>query len=66
MPVPRPTRKEEKDDFISRCIRQLSEIDIDRPHDQIVAICYSQWRRYGKRGVRGGDRSGGNKRPLWK
>ena len=64
MPVPTPRKNEQRNAFISRCIRELSRLDPERPRDQIIAICYSKWRAEGKRGVRGGDRGGPRKRPL--
>jgi len=49
MPITTPKKGEEKNDFISRCIKQTSEVDVDRPQEQIIAICYSQWREYEER-----------------
>ena len=43
MPI-RPRSGEEKDAFISRCMKELSESDTDRPQDQKVAICMTAWR----------------------
>jgi len=43
MPVPKPEDGEDKKTFISRCIRQLSEEDPEKPKDEISAICYTQW-----------------------
>jgi hypothetical protein len=43
-PIPSPRSGESEDDFISRCIATLSEVDSDRPRDQVAAICYRQWR----------------------
>lgn len=44
MPVPSPSPGEDRDTFISRCIRSLHESDKNRPNEQLVAICFSQWR----------------------
>jgi chorismate mutase len=49
MPIPRPRKKEKTTDFISRCISVLSHIDTKRPQEQIVAICYAQARKHGRR-----------------
>ena len=46
MPVPIPRSNEEKDAYISRCIKRLHDIDSDRPNDQIIAMCYSIWRKH--------------------
>jgi len=45
MPVPKPAAGESEDDFISRCISALHKTDPDRPDDQIIAMCFSTWRR---------------------
>lgn len=45
MPVPKPRKDEEKDDFIGRCISSLHKTDPDRPDDQIIAMCFSTWRK---------------------
>jgi len=44
MPVPKPKPNESQQEFISRCISEMHDIDPDRPHDQIIAICYTAWR----------------------
>lgn len=44
MPVPKPKPDESQQEFISRCISEMHDIDPDRPQDQIIAICYTQWR----------------------
>ncbi|RLC36046.1 hypothetical protein DRH29_05315 [candidate division Kazan bacterium] len=46
MPIPKPHKNEKEKEFISRCIKELKEIDKNRPIDQIVAICYSQYKKY--------------------
>jgi len=45
MPVPTPRRGETQNAFVSRCIRELSHTDPDRPRNQIIAMCYDSWRR---------------------
>jgi len=42
--VPEPSGDEERDAFISRCIRSLKHEDPSRSDEQAAAICYSQWR----------------------
>ncbi len=64
MPIPTPSGKEERDAFVSRCIKTLSKRDPDRPRKQVIAICYTAWREKGKKGVRGGDRGGSHSRQL--
>ena len=43
MPLPTPSSGESQNDFVSRCISFL-EHEGDRPHEQIQAICFAQWR----------------------
>ena len=45
MPIPVPKSKEEKKNFIPRCISTLKEKDPKLSHSQIVAICFDTWRR---------------------
>jgi len=45
MPVPTPRPGETQNQFTSRCISTLTRSDPERPRDQIIAICFSQWRR---------------------
>jgi hypothetical protein len=41
MPLPKPSDKEEKDEFVSRC---MSEIKTEFPdQDKRLAVCFSQW-----------------------
>lgn len=40
MPLPNETEKE----FLPRCIKYMHDEGKDRPHDQIVAICYQLYR----------------------
>ena len=49
MPVPTPGKNEPKEKFIGRCIRTLEKEDPDRPHKQIIAICFSKWREKDKK-----------------
>lgn len=44
MPVPEPQSGETQSDFISRCMSQLADEDPQRPNQQRLAICFSQWR----------------------
>ncbi len=46
MPMPKPNKKKEKkQEFVSRCIANLTREEQDRFPDskQRAAICYSQW-----------------------
>jgi len=45
LPVPEPRSGESESDFIGRCISALHKTDPDRTDDQIIAMCYSTWRR---------------------
>jgi len=45
MPIPSPQGNEEKDKFISRCIRTVSKADPERERDQVIAMCIGQWNR---------------------
>ena len=49
MPIPTPRAKEETQDFISRCIQEMHHIDPNRAHNQIIAICYAEARRMGRK-----------------
>ena len=42
MPLPTPNKGEKRSDFVSRCMSQIG--DEDKPQDQKLAICYSQWK----------------------
>lgn len=44
MPVPEPHSGETQDQFIGRCMSQLADEDPDRPNQQRLAMCFSQWR----------------------
>lgn len=43
MPIPGPEKNEEKNKYISRCIKFL--MDEGRPQKQALAICYDIWRK---------------------
>ena len=45
MPMPKPKKKENKQEFVSRCIADLTRKEEDRfpSVKQRAAICYSQW-----------------------
>ena len=49
MPIPTPRPKEETQDFISRCIKEMYHIDPNRARNQITAICYAEARRMGRK-----------------
>lgn len=40
MPIPNPKSSENKTDFITRCVSQISS---EYPQDQSIAICISSW-----------------------
>jgi HK97 family phage prohead protease len=46
MPLPSPTKNEKREDFISRCMNIIK--DENKPQDQKIAICYSQWKTKSK------------------
>lgn len=39
----KPTKGEKKSAFIGRCVSEMSHVDKERDHDQIVAMCYTSW-----------------------
>ena len=45
MPIPKPKKNEEKNEFISRCISTLSDMKEFKDNDQRIAVCFSQWER---------------------
>lgn len=45
MPLPTPNNGEEKNDFISRCTSEISDMGEFNDNKQRVAVCYSQWKR---------------------
>lgn len=45
MDIPLPQLKEEKKDYIPRCIATLKEEDPKLSHSQRVAVSFDTWRR---------------------
>lgn len=45
LPIPTPKPKEDQKTFIPRCISAVHDADPNRPQKQIIAICYSAWRK---------------------
>lgn len=45
MPLPTPNSGEEKQDFISRCVSEISDKGEFDSNKQRVAVCYSQWEK---------------------
>lgn len=45
MPIPKPRKGESSKEFISRCVSSLHDTDPNRPNKQIVAICFSTYRK---------------------
>lgn len=43
MPIPKPHKREKRNDFLPRCIRTISGEYSN--HNQAIAICESQWER---------------------
>lgn len=49
MPIPKPSKKESKNDFISKCMGDKT-MNKDYPDQaQRAAICYSQWKNKKKK-----------------
>jgi len=44
MPLPKPNKDENKDDFISRCMKNDVMNKEYSDNSQRAAVCYSQWR----------------------
>ena len=44
MPLPKPHKNENKDDFISRCMGDNVMNEEYPDNSQRAAVCYSQWR----------------------
>ena len=44
MPIPTPKSKEKKNDFVQRCVRELSKDAKYKENDQRLAVCYEQWK----------------------
>lgn len=64
MPLPSPNKGESQNDFVSRCMSSDMMKSEFPDQKQRVAVCYSQWRKGGTKGIRGGDRGGSHSRPL--
>lgn len=43
MPVTRPRKDEERHSFMRRCMAELQSSTVDRPRNQMLAICMSAW-----------------------
>lgn len=43
MPLPTPKDNESKNEFISRCISELTRMDEFKSKAQRIAVCYTQW-----------------------
>lgn len=43
MPLPTPKDNESKNEFISRCISELTHMDEFKSKAQRIAVCYTQW-----------------------
>lgn len=43
MPLPTPNENESKNEFISRCISVLTNMNEFKSKSQRIAVCYSQW-----------------------
>jgi hypothetical protein len=43
MPIPSPKNKENKNDFVSRCVSELSKSEEFKTQDQRLAVCYKQF-----------------------
>lgn len=44
MPLPKPKNKENRGEFVSRCIKDLSDKGEMKDNNQRIAICYTQWK----------------------
>lgn len=53
MPIPKPTAAESQNDYVGRC---MSEISGEYPQDQAVAICISTYRREGMKKIKSTDK----------
>ncbi len=61
MPLPRPSKNEKQDEFISRCAGDTM-MNKDFPETkQRVAVCYSQWKQAKKKKVA----KGSDEDPTW-
>jgi len=48
MPIPKPNKKEKKEDFISRCMGNKVMNKEYKDSEQRSAVCYSQWQKKNK------------------
>lgn len=53
MPIPKPSASESQNDYVGRC---MSEISGEYPQDQAVAICISTYRREGMKKIKDTDK----------
>jgi uncharacterized protein len=51
MPIPKPTKDEKQDEFISRCMGDGVMVKDYPDEKQRAAICYTQWDKRGKRSI---------------
>jgi len=59
MPIPKPSNKEQKDKFISRCMESLK--NEKAPQAQKLAICYTTYKNSKRKKQMKGD----NSEPDW-
>jgi hypothetical protein len=59
MPIPVPSPKQSRDEYISKCMHALK--DEKRPQDQKIAICFSQWKKAKKKK----KSKGSSEEPKW-
>lgn len=57
MPLPTPTRDENREDFISRCMANRTMRREFKQREQRLAVCNGQWRRGQRQQREGGDES---------
>jgi HK97 family phage prohead protease len=48
MPLRKPKKGESQADWMKYCMHELAQSETDRPQDQMVAICLTQWREKDK------------------
>lgn len=46
MPLPTPRKDEKESAFISRCVSMETKAAPERDRKQVIAMCYSQWRKH--------------------
>lgn len=44
MPLPKPNKRENRGDFVSRCIQELNDKGEMKDNNQRIAVCYTQWK----------------------